>query len=153
MYIHIQYIPIHTGVACLHVAFPSRRRAVPGGDGRCICIYIYECVYIYVYICIYIYICVCVCVCLYIYVNICIHIQYIPTHTGLVCLHGALRQKMLCPWSQQTRQLTSRRGTVAHIGNRGCCVHIHTGNISPFSFQTTCSAGQQCCPTPPHALR
>jgi len=34
------------------------------------------------------------------------------------------------PWSQQARQLTPRRGTVAHLGNRGCCVHIHTGNLT-----------------------
>ena len=27
-------------------------------------------------------------------------------------------------------KLTPRRGTVAHLGNRGCCVHIHTGNLS-----------------------
>jgi len=37
---------------------------------------------------------------------------------------------MLRPWSQQARQLTPRRGTVAHLGNQGCCVHIHTGNLS-----------------------
>jgi len=40
--------------------------------------------------------------------------------------------KMLRPWSQQARQLTPRRGTVAHLGNPGC-VHIHTGNLSPAS--------------------
>jgi len=32
---------------------------------------------------------------------------------------------MLGPWSQQARQLTPRRGTVAHLRNRGCGVHIH----------------------------
>jgi len=37
---------------------------------------------------------------------------------------------MLRPWAQQARQPTSRRGTVAHLRNRGCCVHIHTGNLS-----------------------
>jgi len=37
-------------------------------------------------------------------------------------------EKMLSPWSQQARQLTPRGGTVAHLGNQGCCcVHIHTG--------------------------
>jgi len=39
---------------------------------------------------------------------------------------------MLRPWSQQARQRTPRvnprRGPVAHLGNRGCCVHIRTGN-------------------------
>ena len=29
-------------------------------------------------------------------------------------------------------KLTPRRGTVAHLGNQGCCVYIHTGNLSPF---------------------
>jgi len=40
-------------------------------------------------------------------------------------------EKMLRPWSwsQQARQLTPRRGTVAHLRNQGCCVHIHTGNL------------------------
>ena len=38
-------------------------------------------------------------------------------------------EKMLRPWSQQARQLTLRRGTVAHLGNQGCCVHIHTGKF------------------------
>ena len=32
---------------------------------------------------------------------------------------------MLRPWSQQARQLTPRRGTLAHLGNLGCYVHIH----------------------------
>jgi len=41
-------------------------------------------------------------------------------------------KKMLRPWSQQARQLTPRRETVAHLGNRGCCVHIHTGNLSIY---------------------
>jgi len=36
---------------------------------------------------------------------------------------GLATEKMLRPWSQQARQLTPRRGTVAHLGNRGCCVH------------------------------
>jgi len=39
-------------------------------------------------------------------------------------------EKMLRPWSQQVQQLTPRRGTVAHLENQGCCVHIHTGNLS-----------------------
>jgi len=29
------------------------------------------------------------------------------------------------------RELTPLRGTVAHLGNQGWCVHIHTGNLSP----------------------
>jgi len=37
---------------------------------------------------------------------------------------------MLRPWSQQARQPTPRGGTVARLGNRGRCVHIHTGNLS-----------------------
>jgi len=41
-------------------------------------------------------------------------------------------EKILRPWSQQARQLTPRRGTVAHLGNRGCCVHIHMGNLSRY---------------------
>jgi len=40
-------------------------------------------------------------------------------------------EKMLRPWSQQARQLTPRRGTVAHR-NQGCCKHIHTGNLSGY---------------------
>jgi len=32
------------------------------------------------------------------------------------------------------RQLTPRRGAVAHLGNRGCCVHIHTGNLSVYTY-------------------
>jgi len=36
---------------------------------------------------------------------------------------------MLRPWSQQARQRTPRRGIVTHLGNRGCCVHIHTGGV------------------------
>ena len=41
---------------------------------------------------------------------------------------------MLRPWSQQARQLTPRRGTIAHLGNRGCCCfHIHTGWHAPSS--------------------
>jgi len=51
------------------------------------------------------------------------------------CEHNNPSEKMPRPWSQQTRQLTSRRGTVAHPGNRGCFVHIHTGNRSPTSTQ------------------
>ena len=43
----------------------------------------------------------------------------------------AATEKMRRPWSQQARQLTPRRGTVAHLGNLGCCVHIHTWNLSP----------------------
>ena len=27
-------------------------------------------------------------------------------------------------------KLTPRRGTVTHLGNQGCCVHIYTGNLS-----------------------
>jgi len=41
-------------------------------------------------------------------------------------------EKMRRSWSQQARQLTPRRGTVAHLGNLGCCVHLHTGNLSLF---------------------
>jgi len=58
---------------------------------------------------------------------------------------ASIRQKMSCPWSQLARQLTPRRGTVAHLGNLFLCVHIHrrfiiqkghectihTGNLSP----------------------
>jgi len=36
-------------------------------------------------------------------------------------------EKMPRPWSQQARQLTPQKITVAHLGNQGCCVHIHTG--------------------------
>jgi len=36
-------------------------------------------------------------------------------------------EQMLRPWSQQARQLTLRRRTVAHLGDQGCSVHIHTG--------------------------
>ena len=40
---------------------------------------------------------------------------------------------MLRPLSQQARQLTPQKRTVAHLGNQGCCVHIHTGNLSRVS--------------------
>ena len=39
-------------------------------------------------------------------------------------------EEMLRPLSRQARQLTPRRGTVAHLGNRGRCDHIHTGTLS-----------------------
>jgi len=45
-------------------------------------------------------------------------------------------EKMLRLCSQQTRQLTPRRGTVAHLGNQECCVHIRTGNLSTYSHRT-----------------
>jgi len=45
---------------------------------------------------------------------------------------------------QQARQLTPQRGTVAQLGNRGCCVHIHTASLSkkvnPRSTRTPESA-------------
>ena len=37
--------------------------------------------------------------------------------------------KLPRPWSQQARQLTPRRGTVAHLGNQFFGVHIHMGNL------------------------
>ena len=43
---------------------------------------------------------------------------------------GTTTEKMLRPWSQQARQLTPQGRTVGHLGNQGCCVHIHTGNLS-----------------------
>jgi len=46
---------------------------------------------------------------------------------------GKSTEKMLRPWSQQAR-LTPRRGTVAHLGNYGCWVHIHTGNLSKLRW-------------------
>ena len=52
----------------------------------------------------------------------------IPDSTALT--RGTTTDKMLRPWLQQARQLTPRRGTVAHLGNQGCCVHIHKGNLS-----------------------
>ena len=39
-------------------------------------------------------------------------------------------EKILRPWPRQARQLIPRWGTVAHLGNQGCCVHIHTENLS-----------------------
>jgi len=51
---------------------------------------------------------------------------------------------MLRPWSQQARQLTSRRGTVAHLGNPGCCVHIHTGNLSVLTAFHFLTGGERC---------
>jgi len=47
-------------------------------------------------------------------------------------------EKLLRPWSQQARQLTPQRGTVAHLGNRGSCVHIHTGNLSTIDSPCEC---------------
>jgi len=38
-------------------------------------------------------------------------------------------EKMLREWSQQ-----SRRGTVAQLGNRGWCVHFHTGHLLGGGF-------------------
>ena len=57
-------------------------------------------------------------------------------------LQGGGTEKMLRPWSQQARQLTPRGGTFAHLGNQGCCVHIHTGNLSlPRSCTTHAYSG------------
>jgi len=39
-------------------------------------------------------------------------------------------ETLLRPWSQQARLLTPRGETVAHLGNQGCCAHMHTGNLS-----------------------
>jgi len=50
-------------------------------------------------------------------------------------------ENMLRPWSQQARQPTPRRETVAHIGNQGCYVPIHTGNLSPLGFGGLVCAG------------
>jgi len=33
-------------------------------------------------------------------------------------------------WTKQARPLTPRKGTVAHLGNQGCCIHVHTRNLS-----------------------
>ena len=51
---------------------------------------------------------------------------------GVVALEKCVFRTRRCfvHGQQQARQLTPRRGTVAHLGNRGCCVHIHTGNLS-----------------------
>jgi len=32
--------------------------------------------------------------------------------------------------SRASRESGRQRRTVAHLGNQGCCVHIHTGNLS-----------------------
>jgi len=45
-------------------------------------------------------------------------------------LNSTATEKMLRPSAQKARQLTPRRGTVTHLGNQDCCVHIHTGNLS-----------------------
>jgi len=69
----------------------------------------------------------------------------LPDLSFLQCLNGTVKMKSLAclfsmstrrPWSQQPRQLTPRRGTVAHLGNRSRCVHIHTGNLSASSMVT-----------------
>jgi len=31
-------------------------------------------------------------------------------------------------------QITPRSETVAHLRNQGCCVHIHTGNLSELDI-------------------
>jgi len=57
---------------------------------------------------------------------------YTHTQTHKTPTHST--EKMRRPWSQQARQLTPRRGTVAHLGNQGCCVHIHKGNLSHSTY-------------------
>jgi len=56
---------------------------------------------------------------------------------------------MLRPWSQQARQLTPRRGTVAHLGNRGCCLHIRvnlsTGEARILAFTRYCFTSKLYC--------
>jgi len=51
-------------------------------------------------------------------------------HVGREDAPSTFTEKMLLSRSQQARQLTRRSGTVAHLGNRGCCLHIHTGNLT-----------------------
>jgi len=41
-------------------------------------------------------------------------------------------------------KLTPRRGTVAHLGNQGCCVHIHTGNLSLLCRKRVSTSGVSC---------
>jgi len=61
---------------------------------------------------------------------------------------------MLRPWSQQARQLTPRRGTVAHLRNQGCCVHIHTENLStPNPLRVHVQANSLVYRVAPTALR
>jgi len=52
------------------------------------------------------------------------------------------------PWSQQAQQLTPRRRTVAHLGDLGCCVHIHTGNLSLATGGERVSAVSSFYPNP-----
>ena len=68
------------------------------------------------------------------------HAPCISLFTPL-CSHDTVRSMICvspfptgCPWSQQARQLTPRRGTVTHLEHQGCCVHIHTGNLSIHSM-------------------
>jgi len=77
--------------------------------------------------------CVCVCVCAR--ARVCLRVR--ARVCVCVCVQSLFHfdqryttEKMLRPWSQQARQLTPQCGTVAHLGNQGCCVHIHTGNLS-----------------------
>jgi len=63
---------------------------------------------------------------------------YIYTHTHTHTYISG-KPEMLPQWSQQVRQLTPRRGTVALLGNRGRCAHIHTGHGGARESGPLCS--------------
>ena len=74
----------------------------------------YMYLFIYMYICIYVY--------TYIHTYKCI---YIPTPGSWppVPPLAFTRTGVHAPPDRKMPQLTIRRGTVAHLGNQGCCVH------------------------------
>jgi len=52
---------------------------------------------------------------------------------------GTRTEKMLRLWSQQARQLTPRRGTVAHLGSQGLlCSHSHGKSTEGISEMWLC---------------
>jgi len=121
-------------------------------------IYIYTYMYIHAYIYTYTYIYVTINRYAYIYVYIssytshCIRLSIKRTVLALIWVCDLLqlvlpraRQKMLRPWSQQARQLTPRRGTVARRESGSLCSHSHGESIAPsptsplWTRFTTCS--------------
>jgi len=87
-------------------------------------------------------VCVCVDIDKYRYTRT--HTQYAYTHTHAHARltppsfsrnHSPSTEKMHRPWSQQARQITPRRGTVAHRGNQKLlCSHSH-GEYVAFDSQ------------------
>ena len=89
-------------------------------------------------------------VCMNMKMYVCIYMDmYMYTHThrhthtgpGADPTWATYQQEMLRPWSHQARQLTPRRGTVAHLRIQGLlCSHSHGESITSLHFQdATCT--------------